>query len=209
MVAHTFCTTEYFLQNTFKVKCIYYSISQYILCPVFLLSRFCMAQLCTGRYWCSNSVCLSVHLSVTHWHCIKTTEPIITQSTPHSSLVTLTPKILVKFYLGHPLRRRQYNAGKWNNSLPNSRELCVWDAVPPKIGVHPPWPSASMTVVRTLAERYFSVFNNVRQFVYAQTTLLRIVVYFITVIILFARKTDKNMQQKITYSRHDKAEIQH
>jgi len=66
-----------------------------------------------------------------------------------------------------------------------------------------------MTVVRTLAERYFSVFNDVRQFVYAQTTLLRIVVYFITVIILFARKTDKNMQQKITYSRHDKAEIQH
>ena len=56
-----------------------------------------------------TSVRLSVRLSVTRWHCIKTAEYVVMLSSPHDSpfiLGFVYIKIFTKFRRGHPLRRR-------------------------------------------------------------------------------------------------------
>jgi len=55
------------------------------------------------------SVCLC--LSVTSRSSTKTAKRSITQTTPHNSPGTLTPKISAKFDQGHPLQGRQMQVG--------------------------------------------------------------------------------------------------
>ena len=73
-------------------------------------------------YWYSNSVCLSVCLSV-RWYCIKTAEyiNIVMLSSPHDSpfiLVLCVYKICAKFRRGHPGALNRCGVWKCHNFRP-------------------------------------------------------------------------------------------
>jgi len=78
--------------------------------PNIVFTARCYASAVLAMALCPP-VRLSVCLSVTSRCSTKTAKRRITQTTPHDSAGTLTPKISAKFDRGHPLRGRRMQVG--------------------------------------------------------------------------------------------------
>ena len=86
-------------------------VSPYLKHPAFVVIIQHFTARCYAFAVLAMGLCQSVCLSVTSRSSTKTAKRSITQTTPHNSPGTLTPKISAKFDQGHPLQGRQMQVG--------------------------------------------------------------------------------------------------